>query len=128
MAEKKDAPTTEETIAEADTGTTAGGSEVAGEDLASQKAQAAAKLPPVGPEEAEAVPVRVVKSKDDKGEAVFAKFLKVSGYDEGDLLDYDTRRRTFVTNNGGKYHLLKNGVLRTTSGPYFPNYEPPSGE
>jgi hypothetical protein len=93
------------------------------------KAKAASELPAASDDDDEPIPVKVVKAKsDDKGAAVLAKFLRVSGYEESDLLDYDTRRRTFVTNNGGKYHLLKSGVLRTTGGPQYPNYEAPSGE
>lgn len=101
-----------------DPGTVSGGSEMPDQELESKKAEEAEKITP-----------SPTKNKTSAAEEkVLTVFLKKSGYSESDVLDYDARRRVFVTSNGGKYHLLKNGTVRTVSGPYFPNYEPPSGE
>lgn len=54
-----------------------------------------------------------------------AAFLKTSGYKEADILGSNYDRWTFVTTNGGKYVLSKNGKeITTVSGPPYPNTEP----
>jgi hypothetical protein len=48
-------------------------------------------------------------------------FLKKSGYTKADLLSVNDQKRTFVTSNGGKYQLTKQGEIRVLKGPNFPN-------
>jgi len=53
-------------------------------------------------------------------------FLSRSGYKPTDILVFSNQSRTFVTSNGGKYQLTKNGGIRTLKGPNYPKQ--PAGE
>jgi hypothetical protein len=49
-------------------------------------------------------------------------FLKVTGYKESDIIASTESRRTFVTENGGKYLLSPKGSkVRVIAGPAYPN-------
>jgi hypothetical protein len=56
----------------------------------------------------------------DKNTAVF---LKKSGYKKGDVISVNAQKRTFVTSNGGKYQLTKQGEVRILKGPNYPEME-----
>jgi hypothetical protein len=48
-------------------------------------------------------------------------FLKKSGYTKADVLSTNGQKRTFVTSNGGKYQLTKQGEIRILKGPNYPS-------
>lgn len=53
--------------------------------------------------------------------SLLSAFLKLSGYDEADIIGSNESRRTFVTTNGGKYVVNKKGtVIRILQGPAYP--------
>jgi len=54
-------------------------------------------------------------------------FLKNTGYSETNVLSSNPAKRTVVTSNGGKYQVMRNGRVRTLSGPSYPK-EQKSGE
>lgn len=49
-------------------------------------------------------------------------FLARSGYTAEDVLIHNPLTRVFVTSNGGKYQLAKNGSIRKLKGPDFPKF------
>jgi hypothetical protein len=59
-------------------------------------------------------------TKAEKTENAVAVFCSKSGYKPEDVLTNNPRLRTFVTSNGGKYQLLKNGSIRILKGPDYP--------
>jgi hypothetical protein len=48
------------------------------------------------------------------------RFLSASGFKASEVDGQNDRTRTFVTTNGGKYQLLRNGNVRRVQGPRFP--------
>jgi hypothetical protein len=49
-------------------------------------------------------------------------FLKLTGYKASDIVGSNIARRTFVTSNGGKYIVNRNGkAVRVALGPDYPN-------
>lgn len=61
----------------------------------------------------------------DKPKADVLKiFLSKTGYAEKDVLSYNERTRLFVTANGGKYQLARNGAVRRLKGPNYPKHTP----
>jgi hypothetical protein len=49
-----------------------------------------------------------------------AVFLKRSGYEKSDVISASEAKRTYVTSNGGKYQLTKQGEIRILKGPDYP--------
>jgi hypothetical protein len=49
------------------------------------------------------------------------EFLKLTGYKESDVLDYNSQSHAFVTKNGGKYVINRRNRVRVVSGPDYPN-------
>jgi hypothetical protein len=55
-------------------------------------------------------------------ETLLARFIKLSGYRERDVLGINDTTRVVVTSNGGKYTFTKSG-LRRLNGPPYPKEE-----
>jgi hypothetical protein len=54
-------------------------------------------------------------------EKVKARFLKLTGYKESDILSANHKSYIFVTNNGGKYQMNRAGkVIKVVMGPMPP--------
>lgn len=58
---------------------------------------------------------------------VLAKFCRVTGFKESDILSYNAKNLVFVSRFGGKYEV-RNNKVRTLMGPPYPKYQPPAGE
>lgn len=64
------------------------------------------------------------KTEKPAPEGPLKQFLKLTGYEESDVIGSNTSTRTFVTGNGGKYELSPKGTrVRVLSGPNPPGRE-----
>lgn len=52
-------------------------------------------------------------------------FLRLSGFNEGEILGVNYKSLTFVSTSGGKYQMSRDGKrVRKLSGPDYPNLHP----
>lgn len=70
----------------------------------------------------EVVTAEAPKKSSVTKETLQARFLKLSGYREKDIISINEARRTVATSNGGKYTFTKTG-LRRLLGPPYPKEE-----
>lgn len=62
-----------------------------------------------------------LEGPSDVSDKAMDRFLKLTGFDEDDVIGANADRRTFSTRQGGKYLLTKSGKqVRVISGPAYP--------
>lgn len=62
-----------------------------------------------------------LQGPNDVSDKAMARFLKLTGFEEEDVIGANAERRTFSTRQGGKYLLTQSGKqVRVISGPAYP--------